>query len=163
MKNNKYKIGKSRDIKTRLKSSEYRNADIILIKYLDDIHECERRLIKEFTEKFKIIRSSSMGSYGFETFEGDIDLMKATFEQVCDEVSVEETDSEHDIAETIDVPSHTFTSAAKLLEGMYSVMFDVEQYTQEYLNSDLRIIERIKMEGESAMLKYKEFRGKIGS
>lgn len=83
LKNDKYKIGKSTNIKQRLHSTEYRNATVIAIAYMEDIGKCENQLISTFNERFNNIHKSTSGSFGKETFAGDKDEMIKTFNDVC--------------------------------------------------------------------------------
>ena len=70
LKNSKYKIGRSQNIQSRMKSVDYRNARIISICYLHNEVECEKELIKTFSTKYRQITKSTntdSGSYGKET------------------------------------------------------------------------------------------------
>ena len=80
---NKYKIGKSKNILTRLKSTEYRNAFIYLAQFVTNENECEKELIEEFTKKFTLIKEDSQGNFGNETFAGNINDMMDEFYRIC--------------------------------------------------------------------------------
>lgn len=81
---NKYKIGKSGNLLDRLKSAEYRNAFIYLAQFVQDEDACEREIIREFSSKFEVIKNDSTGSFGSETFAGDIKEMIKLFQEICD-------------------------------------------------------------------------------
>lgn len=80
---NKYKIGKSSNLLTRLKSTEYRNAFIKSCCYVSDINNCEKDLISRFNSKFTNISDSEEGGFGNEMFEGNIKEMMNEFWDVC--------------------------------------------------------------------------------
>lgn len=80
---NKYKIGKSFNLLTRLKSTEYRNAFIKSCCYVSDINNCEKELISRFNSKFININDSEEGGFGNEIFEGNIKEMMNEFWDVC--------------------------------------------------------------------------------
>lgn len=80
---NKYKIGKSSNLLTRLKSTEYRNAFIKSCCYVSDINNCEKELISRFNSKFININDSEEGGFGNEIFEGNIKEMMNEFWDVC--------------------------------------------------------------------------------
>lgn len=80
---NKYKIGKSKNLLTRLKSAEYRNAFIYLTQFVTDENKCEKKIIEEFTKKFTCIKEDSQGGFGNETFSGDINDMMDEFYRIC--------------------------------------------------------------------------------
>ena len=80
---NKYKIGKSRNILTRMKSTEYRNAFIYLTQFVIDENKCEKELIEEFTRTFTLVKEDSEGNFGNETFAGNINDMMDLFYRIC--------------------------------------------------------------------------------
>ena len=79
----KYKIGKSENLLTRLKSTEYRNAFIYTVMFVQDETACEKEIIKEFTSKYKLIDKDVSGNFGKETFRGDIREMMQDFQDIC--------------------------------------------------------------------------------
>lgn len=79
----KYKIGKSKNIMSRLKSPEYRNAFIYLVCYVDDETICEKELIDEFSTKYQQIKNDSEGGFGNEIFSGNIYEMMDLFYSIC--------------------------------------------------------------------------------
>ena len=50
---NVYKIGRTGDIKQRLKAQEYKNNVLYLVRRVNNQFECERRLIDSFREKWE--------------------------------------------------------------------------------------------------------------
>lgn len=80
---NKYKIGKSKNILTRLRSPEYRNAFIYLVCYVNDESACERELIESFQEKYAQVREDTEGGFGSETFSGNVNEMMDLFYSIC--------------------------------------------------------------------------------
>ena len=50
---NSYKVGKTSDFKQRMKASEYRNCDILLIRAVNDCDKCEKELLKTMSREFK--------------------------------------------------------------------------------------------------------------
>ena len=80
---NKYKIGKSKNLLTRLKSTEYRNAYIFMAIHVNNDDACEKELITKFSEKFTQIRTDSTGNFGNETFAGNINEMMYMFWNIC--------------------------------------------------------------------------------
>ena len=81
--NNRYKVGRSKNLLSRLKAKEYTNAHIISVRGCDDSVRCEKELLATFRTCFKPIVQSSTGTYGDEYFEGDIVDMIAIFEIIC--------------------------------------------------------------------------------
>lgn len=79
----KYKIGRSGNLLKRLNSTEYRNAYIYNVMYVNDEKECEKKLITTFKTKFIIVNQSVDGSYGRELFRGNIIEMIKEFMNVC--------------------------------------------------------------------------------
>ena len=66
---NSYKVGKTSDFKQRMKASEYRNCDILLIRAVNDCDKCEKELLKTMSHEFK--KSSEVyidREYGDEDF-----------------------------------------------------------------------------------------------
>lgn len=81
--NNVYKVGRSNDLLKRLNSTEYKKARIISVRGLEDSINCEKEIIQTFDSLFKPIKRSIIGSTGNEYFEGDIKMMRAIFEVIC--------------------------------------------------------------------------------
>ena len=79
----KYKIGKAKNLLTRLKAPEYRNAFIYCTMYVNDETTCEKEIIKEFSDRFTQVTSDDTGNYGRETFSGDIKDMMKLFMDIC--------------------------------------------------------------------------------
>ena len=79
----KYKIGKSKNIIERLQSTEYRNAYIYMVIRVFDEDDCERKLIQVFSNEFEQIKNDDEGSYGNEIFKGDINKMMDLFYTIC--------------------------------------------------------------------------------
>lgn len=79
----KYKIGRSGNLLKRLNSTEYRNAYIYSVMYVNDEKECEKKLITTFKTKFIIVNQSVDGGYGRELFRGNIIEMIKEFMNVC--------------------------------------------------------------------------------
>lgn len=80
---NKYKIGKSKDLQQRLKTTEYRNCFIYSIMYTSDENECEKEIIREFDSHFIQVKHDTTGNYGRETYRGDIREMMKLFHEIC--------------------------------------------------------------------------------
>ena len=80
---NKYKIGKSSNLLTRLKSTEYRNAYIYIAMFVQDEGLCEQEIIRTFTDKFELVAEDEDGNFGKETFRGNIYEMIKLFQEVC--------------------------------------------------------------------------------
>lgn len=79
----KYKIGRSGNLLKRLNSTEYRNAYIYSVMYVNDEKECEKKLITTFKTKFIIVNQSVDGGYGRELFRGNIIEMIKEFTNIC--------------------------------------------------------------------------------
>ena len=84
LENSRFKIGRSQNVKSRMKCAEYRNAKVISVYYMNDIVKCENELISVFSDKYaQISVSKDSGSYGRETFEGNIDDIVKDFKRIC--------------------------------------------------------------------------------
>jgi len=82
--NNRYKIGRSDSLRSRLTSeTSYRHANIISVMYGKNSTVCEKHIINTFSDKYESVRFAESGSYGNEYFEGDINAMKIDFEAIC--------------------------------------------------------------------------------
>lgn len=79
----KYKIGKAKNIQTRIKSDTYRNCFIYMIMYVSDENECEKEIIREFDSHFTQVSHDTTGNYGRETYRGNVKEMMKLFYEIC--------------------------------------------------------------------------------
>lgn len=79
----KYKIGKSKNLYERMKSSEYRNCFIYSMMYASDEDRCEKEIIKEFDSQFTQVKHDTTGNYGREAYRGNIREMIKLFYEIC--------------------------------------------------------------------------------
>ena len=136
--NNRYKIGKTADIQLRLRSSEYRNATLHNFQNVENIDACEAEIIKEFSKKFQQIKSSDQGSYGTETFEGNILDMIKIFKEIYEKYNHPVKDIPKDT-----INPHDFT------QGIIAM--------HTYQERDENIKTTVKMEGEE-IIKIKSYK-----
>ena len=79
----KYKIGRTNNIKSRLRSAEYRNAIVHETIQLNDSRKCESEIIREFKKEFVQVTKDDKGGYGKEYFRGELDEMLKKFKEIC--------------------------------------------------------------------------------
>ena len=99
---NSYKVGKTSDFKQRMKASEYRNCDILLIRAVNDCDKCEKELLKTMSREFK--KSSEVyinREYGDEDFYiENLSQGYKIINDVCDKFIIKyEDQSEEDQSE----------------------------------------------------------------
>ena len=152
--NNRYKIGKSKNVKTRLNSSEYANAKLISICYLSNINKCEKEIISSFDKQFRRIINATdvndIGSYGLEVFEGNKDELCKTFKNICDKYVM----TDHMLTDT-----NTITSTIE------PIVFDTTWCTTAYsivgLNIDILMLdndtEDLKFEHEGLSIEQNSY------
>ena len=83
----KYKIGRTNNIKSRLRSAEYRNAIVHETIQLNDSRKCESEIIREFKKEFVQVTKDDKGGYGKEYFRGELDEMLKKFKEICSKYS----------------------------------------------------------------------------
>lgn len=87
-KNNRFKIGKAKNLIQRLNAEVYRDAHIFCTRYVENINDCEREIIVTFTKLFKLIDiCDEKGCHGKEYFEGDVNDMIIVFNMICSKYS----------------------------------------------------------------------------
>ena len=90
----KYKIGRTNNIKSRLRSAEYRNATVHETIQLNDSRKCESEIIREFKKEFVQVTKDDKGGYGKEYFRGDLDEMLKKFREICSKYQPDEEPSQ---------------------------------------------------------------------
>jgi hypothetical protein len=78
-----YKVGKSTNIKERMKVNEYKNCKVFSINRVVDCTRCETEIKRCFRRLFKAVKSSVRSNFGSEFFNGDITVMKRKFDEIC--------------------------------------------------------------------------------
>ena len=86
----KYKIGRTKNIKARLKAAEYRNAIVHETIQLNNSMKCESEIIREFKKEFIQVTKDDKGGYGKEYFRGELDQIRIKFKEICSKYQPDE-------------------------------------------------------------------------
>ena len=86
----KYKIGRTKNIKARLRAAEYRNAIVHETIQLNDSIKCESEIIREFKKEFIQVTKDDKGGYGKEYFRGELDQIRIKFKEICSKYQSDE-------------------------------------------------------------------------
>lgn len=86
----KYKIGRTKNIKARLRAAEYRNAIVHETIQLNDSIKCESEIIREFKKEFIQVTKDDKGGYGKEYFRGELEQIRIKFKEICSKYQSDE-------------------------------------------------------------------------
>ena len=147
----KYKIGRTKNIKARLKAAEYRNAIVHETIQLNNSMKCESEIIREFKKEFIQVIKDDKGGYGKEYFRGELDQIRVKFKEICSKYQPDEnTEIDEELTQKAELEvkstkeDHSITDAIRskpfvLHEVMLNHFHEISWNTYSIGNNSIRI------------------------